>query len=341
MKFIVGDYTHMGGPGVALCELSGGAPRLIDSTPVIQDPTYMILSADRKTLYSTGNDEDGGCVAAFDLSEGKLNLISRQSTSGLSACHLTLSPDERFLYAANYTTGNLAVFPVEKAAIGPCIQLIQHEGSGPVSDRQECAHAHFVSFDPQDDQLLYAVDLGMDAVMIYRQNPESGLLTAYDRVDVEAGMGPRHLAFFGDSVMYVVHELGNAVTAFKRCESGWKFLQTISTLPEDWTGESYVAAVRVQGDCLYVSNRGHDSLAVYDISEDGSLALLGIFPTQGQNPRDFVLLPDGRVLASHQDSGDVRLLQFEACDAEPGVKLIQIGEALAFPGAICVCPIIE
>ena len=341
MKFIVGNYTHMGGPGVALCELNAAGLRLLDSTPALQDPTYMILSPDQKTLYSTANDESGGLVAAFDLSEGTLNLISCQSTFGLSACHLTLSPDGRFLYAANYQTGNLAVFPVNQAEIGPCAQIVQHEGSGPVADRQEQAHAHFVAIDPTDDLLLYAVDLGMDAVMLYRRDAETGLLTAHDRVDIEPGLGPRHLAFFGDDLMYVAHELGNAVSAFQRTDSGWQFTRTISTLPDGWSGESYVAAIREHNRRLYVSNRGHDSLAVYDIAEDGALSLFGIFSTHGQFPRDFFILPDGRILASHQDSGDVRLLQFEPCGTEPGMKLTQIGEALSLPGAICVCPIIE
>ena len=341
MKFIVGNYTHMGGPGVALCELNADSLRLLDSTPELQNPTYMILSRDQKTLYSTGNDENGGAVAAFDLSEGRLNLISRQSTFGQSACHLVLSPDERFLYAANYFTGNLAVFPVDGSSISPCVQTIQHEGSGPVSDRQEQAHAHFVAIDPKDDLLLYAVDLGMDAVMIYRRDPEAGLLAAHDRIDIEAGLGPRHLAFCGDNLMYVAHELGNAVSAFRRTGSGWQFIQTLSTLPEGWPEESAVAAIRVHNRRLYISNRWHDSLAVYDIAEDGALSPVGIFPTLGRTPRDFFILPDGRILAAHQDSGDVRLLEFTPCGAEPGMKLIQIGEALALPGAICVCPIIE
>ena len=341
MKFIVGNYTRMGGPGVAFCELNADGLRLLDSTPNLQNPTYMILSRDQKTLYSTANDETGGSVAAFDLSEGRLNLIGRQSTFGRSACHLVLSPDERFLYVANYFTGNLAVFPIDEAKISPCIQLIQHEGSGPVADRQEQAHAHFVAIDPADDQLLYAVDLGMDAVMIYRRDAETGLLTAHDRIDIEAGLGPRHLAFLGENLMYVAHELGNAVSAFKRADAGWQFIQTLSTLPEGWSGESYAAAIRIHNRRLYVSNRGHDSLAVYDIAEDGSLSPLGVFPTPGQFPRDFFILPDGRILTSHQDSGDVRLLQFEHCETEPGMKLTQIGESLSLPGAICVCPILE
>ena len=339
MKFFVGDYTRLGGPGVGLCELEGHTLRLLETAPELADPTYVILSADQKTLYATSSSpadgEDFGSVAAYDISDGHLRYVSQQSTSGLSACHLTLSADERFLYVANYVTGSIAVFPVSGAQISPHIQLIEHEGHGPNPARQERAHAHFVAFDPEDNQLLYAVDLGIDAVMIYRQDPETGLLTAHQRVDVPAGLGPRHLIFHGADMMYVAHELGGAVSAFRRSSMGWTLMQTLPTLPDDWQGENTVAAIRIHASRLFVSNRGHDSLAVYKIASSGELALEGIYSTLGRTPRDFIILPDGRLLVSHQDSGDIRLFELGASG------LAQIGETLPFAGAVCLCPVAE
>lgn len=357
MKFFVGDYTRLGGPGVALCELDGETMRLLETYPGLENPTYLILSADQKTLYATSttpaDGEEGNSVAAFDVSEGHLTYVCRQSTAGLSACHLTLSPDERFLYVANYSTGSVAVFPVCGNQIAPRIQLIEHEGTGPNADRQERAHTHFVAFDPEDDTLLYAVDLGIDAVMIYRQDPETGLLALCQRVDVPAGMGPRHLVF-GKDMMYVAHELGNAVSVFHRENSGWSLVQNISTLPEEWEGESYVAAIRLTGNRVFVSNRGHDSLAVYRVLIDGTLSLVGIYSTIGQWPRDFIHLPDGRILAAHQESGDVSLFEYEEenldlindvtrtrrimLDRLNSNGLAMIAEPLSLPGAVCVCP---
>lgn len=336
MKFYVGCYTRLGGPGVAACELDGDTLKIVEAAPELENPTYVILSGDQKTLYATSSASadgaEGGSVAAYDLTGGHLRLVSRQNTAGRSVCHLTLSADERFLYVANYFTGNLAVFPVCGAQISPRIQLIQHEGSGPNPDRQEQAHCHFVAFDPTDDQLLYAVDLGMDAVMCYRQNPETGLLTPHERIDVPAGLGPRHLIFGDPDTMYVAHELGNAVSVLQRTSAGWRIAQTLSTLPEGWAGESTVAAIRICGKRLIVSNRGHDSLAFYEIRLGGSLALESICSTLGHTPRDFMPLPDGRILVAHQDSGDIRLFAYDC------FGLTQIGETLPFPGAVCVCP---
>jgi len=339
MKFFVGCYTRLGGPGVAMCELEGDTLRFIESSPELENPTYVILSADQKTLYATSSasadGEEGGSVAAYDISDGHLRMVSRQSTAGRSVCHLALSSDERFLYVANYFTGNLSVFPVCGAQISPRIQRIQHEGHGPNAERQECAHCHFVAFDPDDDRLLYAVDLGIDAVISYRQDPETGLLTARERIDFPAGVGPRHLIFSDSDTMYVAHELGNAVSHLKRTSSGWKIMQTISTLPKDWEGESSVAAIRISGNLLIVSNRGHDSLAFYEIRRGGSLSLISICSTLGQFPRDFIPLPDGRLLVANQNSGDIRLFEFDR------FGMAQVGETLSFPGAVCVCPMTE
>lgn len=365
MKFYVGDYTSLGGPGVCECELKNDELRLVQTADVrIIDPSYLILSADRRTLFAvTGSESDGekgDSVASFDLTDGGLRLTSMRSTAGSSACHLTLSPDERFLYAACYNSGSLAVFPVEGGRIGPRVQRIQHEGHGPNASRQAGPHTHFVQFHPGDGR-LYAVDLGMDAVMIYRQDPETGLLAADERVNVPEGMGPRHLAF-QDDMMYVAHELGGAVSVFRSTAGGWTLEQTISTLLEGCGSEGAVAAIRVLRDRLYVSNRQNDCIAEFEIRRGGSLSLERTFSVFGSFPRDFVLLDEGLLLVANQNSGDVRLIEAPPLGKPPLRKLYlrgtrpivggqytdaafnevcQIGEALSIPGAVCVCPAAE
>ncbi|MBR4443166.1 MAG: lactonase family protein [Clostridia bacterium] len=380
MKFYVGDYTNLGGPGVCECELTKDGLRFIQNADTrIENPTWLILSADQKTLFATSSSpsdgEEGGSVATFDVAEGALRLTSMHSTAGHSVCHLTLSPDERFLYAASYGDGRLTVFPVSDGRIGKRVQLIQHEGSGP-KPQQNCAHVHFTQFHPKDGR-LYAVDLGIDAVMIYKQDAETGLLTLDERVDAPSGMGPRHLVFRED-MMYVAHELGGAVSVFRNTSAGWQLEQTVSTMMEGCGDEDAVAAIRTLGDRLYVSNRRNDCIAEFEIRMGGTLALERTFSSFGAFPRDFVLLDEGLFLVANQNSGDIRLILakpqgkpaprkkrapsgrlftgsvfeerltpivgYTYLDEEytnAGNEVCQIGDELPLPGAVCVCPVKE
>ena len=376
MKFYVGDYTRLGGPGVCECELTQNGLSFVQSADTkIEDPTWLILSGDGKTLFATSSSssdgEEGGSVATFDVTGGALRLTSMHATGGSSVCHLTLSPDERFLYAANYKDGKLTVFPVAEGKIGKRVQLIQHEGGGP-KPQQNCAHVHFTQFHPKDGR-LYAVDLGIDAVMIYKQDAETGLLTLDERVDVPEGMGPRHLVFRED-VMYVAHELGGAVSVFRENPAGWQLEQTVSTMMEGCGEEDAVAAIRTLGDRLYVSNRRNDCIAEFEIRMGGTLALERTFSSFGEFPRDFVLLDEGIFLVANQNSGDIRLIEARPQGRpspkkkrEPSGKLFtgsvfeerltpivgytyldedytspagavcQLGDELPLPGAVCIC----
>ena len=170
--------------------------------------------------------------------------------------------------------------------------------------------------------------------MVYEQDPETGLLTFHDRLDVEPGLGPRHLEYGQDGVAFLLHELGSQVSVIAREGAQWTTRQTLPMLPEGYSEESTAAAVRLSADGkrLFASNRGHDSLAVYDVAPDSALTLAGIHPTGGGGPRDFVLLDHETLLIAHQD-GDVRLARFGPTTG------LQTVDVLSMPGAVCVCPV--
>ena len=244
---------------------------------------------------------------------------------------MCLSPDERFLYLANYVSGSVSVFPVEEGGrLGALLQLVQHEGHGPNAGRQQGPHAHQVVFLPQENALC-CVDLGADALFTYAQDRDTGRLSLNDRFSLPAGYGPRHLAKGEGNLFYLAHELESAVSVLRRENGQWTLLETHSTLPAPQASNT-VAAVRVFEGRVMVSNRGHDSIAVFAI-EGERLRPLGIFPTPGPVPRDFYPLKDGRVLIAHQE-GDVTLARL----AEDG--FIPLSH-LDVRGAVCVLPFEE
>lgn len=336
MLFYLGTYTQRGGAGVLCCELgAGNAMRALGSV-FLKDPTYIIANARRDRLFSVcaapASGTEGGSAASFHLRKnGVPALLSQQNAVGQGPCHLCLSPDERFLYLANYPSGSISVFPVDESGqLGALLQLVQQEGHGPNAGRQEGPHAHQVVFLPQENALC-CVDLGADALFTYAQDKDTGWLSLRDRFTLPPGYGPRHLAKGAGNLFYLAHELESAVSVLRREKGQWTLLETHSTLPAP-CADNTVAAVRVFEGRVMVSNRGHDSIAVFAI-EGERLRPVGVFPTPGPVPRDFYPLKDGRILIAHQE-GDV--------------TLAHLGEAGFVPlshldvrGAVCVLPFEE
>jgi 6-phosphogluconolactonase len=332
MLFYVGTYTRLGGPGIAICSLDSKITWL--NAVALPNPTYVILSGDQKKLFAISSDAvdqaEGGSCAVYTIKGSVLVETQRYNIGAAGPCHLCLSPDERYLYTANYSSGTLTVLPLDPP--GERVQLIHHKGSSIHPTRQEGPHVHHVSFVPGTN-ILAAIDLGLDAIVLYEQDRQTGRLTEKSRLQCPAGMGPRHLVYGRDGFAWLVYELGNAVSTLKWTGDRYQIIQTVTTLPEGWTGENTCAAIRTDGRHVFASNRGYDSIAAYRIMEGGLLKPSGIFPTGGQLPRDFFLLPDGRVIVGHQ-GGTVNVLKWDSQTE----SLQPSSLSLALPGAVCICP---
>ncbi|NLG23904.1 MAG: lactonase family protein [Clostridiales bacterium] len=329
MRLFVGTYTGLGGPGAAVLSLEGDALSILSTDGSLRDPSYLALSKSGDRLYAVGESGASGSAAAFRVSGDRLTPLGAVSTGAQAPCHLCLSADERHLYAANYVTGCVTVFPVLPGGLGERIQMVQHTGSGPNAARQRGPHAHWVGFRPGTEE-LYAVDLGIDQVVGYLRDPDTGLLSPLNRLTVPGGLGPRHLAFSADGQYgYLAHEMGNAVSAVRFGDGEPRLLDTYPTLPGAFDGESTCAAIRLSpdGKALYVSNRGHDSVAAFEVAE-GRLTPAGHIMAFGRTPRDFMPLPGGNMLIAHQDSGTIALVRMR--------DNALISEC-AILGAVCLC----
>lgn len=330
MIFYVGTFSASGGEGLFTCELEGSKLTVLQMNAELPNPNYLIMAPDCARLFAVGGEKASGWRAAsFDLKEGLPLFRSDAELGGADPCSLALSEKQDFLYTANYMGGNVSVLPISDGRLGQPVQIVRHEGSGPNVRRQEQAHPHQVSFSPMKKSLLQCVDLGLDQVISYTVDVETGRLSFSSSCDVEKGSGPRHLAYAKNGeIAYLAHEMGSLVSLLRFDGLSFTCVQTLSTLPEDFTGESTCAAIRLSpdGKRVYVSNRGHDSLAVFDIQPDDTLTARGYIPAQGRCPRDFRVLDDNRVLIANQDSGTVVLLN------EEGAPL----DELSIKGAVCI-----
>ncbi len=326
-------------------DLKTGALKEVHRTGGVEHPFFLALSPDHKYLYSIHGKTFGGKeheqVAAYELAgrTGKMKLLNRQSARGSAACYLDVDATGKTVLVANYSTGSVAALPVQKdGTLGKVSSFIQHRGSSVDPARQKGPHAHCIVVSP-DNHFAYAADLGLDQVLCYRLDPAAAKLTRA-RVPfarTPAGAGPRHLTFHPNGKhVYVINELGNSVTLFDY-ESKSGVLtpkQTISTLPEGFTGKSYCADLKVtpDGRFLYGTNRGHDSIAMYRIGGDGRMTRTGIEPSLGKGPQNLAITADGKLLlCANMPGNNVAVFRIEE-----GGALKSAGKPVAVTSPSCI-----
>lgn len=328
-------------------DVANGRLRPAHRTSGVEHPFFLALSPQGTHLYSIhAPGQFGGAagdqVAAYRIedSDGRLTLLNRQSARGAAACYLDVDATGRTVVVANYTTGSVASFPVrEDGSLAEAASFIQHRGSSVNPSRQEGPHAHCFVISP-DNRLALSADLGLDQVLIYRLDSAQATLTPHRQpfVRTPPGAGPRHLTFHprGRHV-YVINELTNSVTMFDYLEDDGLLIEreTVSTLPDDFDGTSYCADLKItpDGRYLYGTNRGHDSIAIYAIGDDGRLARLGIEPSLGAGPQNLAVTPDGRwLLCANMPGGNLAVFRIDAATG----RLTKTGEPFALTSPSCI-----
>jgi len=327
--FYVGTYTRENSKGVYLVRLDPrtgqlSEPRLAGE---VKNPSFVAIHPNGRFLYAVSEVSDtdgkpmGGVVAfAIDPATHMLSRLNHQPSGGKGPCYVAVDASGRCVGVANYGSGSIATLPL--AADGTLREpgsVVQHEGSSVNPKRQEGPHAHSFYFDPSN-RFVLACDLGIDKVMIYRVDLDRGTLGASDPPSgsVAPGGGPRHLAFGRDGrFVYVINEMGNTISAFAwDGERGsMREVQTVGTLPDDFSGENTTAEVVVHpsGKFLYASNRGHDSIAIFTVEEtSGKLSPRGHVSTQGKTPRNFNIDPSGQfIVAANQNTHNIVVFRID------------------------------
>jgi 6-phosphogluconolactonase len=348
----VGTYTRAPSKGIYAYRLAAngtftpmGAAGLAAET---ENPSFLAVHPNGRFLYAVNEvskyeGRDSGSVSAFsiDRGTGTLTLLNRVSSRGGGPCHLSTDASGKWLFVANYGGGSVAAFPIhDDGKLGDASSFFQHSGSSVNKARQSGPHGHAVVVSP-DNRFVLAADLGLDRVLTYRVDPSAGGLAPADPPfsTMAPGSGPRHLAFRSDGKFaYVLGEMLSQVGAFRydAARGTLTSLQTISTLPQGFSGENSGAEIAVHpgSKFLYASNRGHDSIAAFRIdAANGTLTPIGHVSTQGKTPRNFAIDPSGRFLiAANQNSGTAVVFRI---DQETG-GLTPSGSVLQVPSPVSI-----
>ncbi|GGA72656.1 hypothetical protein GCM10011369_13020 [Neiella marina] len=323
-QLVVGTYTQVHSEAVAPIPFESDGiyrvrfdpfngdfrqPHLLAS---LQNPSYLTISADSDYLYAV-EEMSAGNIAVFALQSSgetlQANAINGIASHGSYPCYIALSPNGAHLAVANYGSGTLSVIGVDKlgGSLTNTIAVNQHHGSGPNKDRQRGSHMHWANW-TEDGNRLYAVDLGADTITLYEQS--SNWSKGIEAAAVAPGSGPRHMVFHQQNgKAYVLNELSNTLMAFD-VEANGKLtkVQQLSTLPESYQGTSQAGhiALTQDGQYLYVSNRGHDSLVMFQVTDDGLLSKQQTISSAGRWPRHFHISTDQRFLfVANQHSNSI------------------------------------
>lgn len=332
VTFYVGTYTKGGNSdGIyhGTLNTETGEAKLGGLAAKATNPSFLAVHPTKRLVYAA-LEEGGGAVGAFAVEkDGTLRKLNSESTKGSGNCHVWVDASGRNVLAASYGSGSISCLPIkEDGSLAPLTASIKHVGSGPDAGRQKEPHAHAIY---DKGAFVYACDLGTDDIFIYKFDAAKGTLTPSEPKSgrVPAGSGPRHMAFHPKGgFAFVNNEMKSSITSFVHDAAKGVLtpIHTLSTIPEGTKPESTSTAeihCVPSGKFVYVSNRGHDSIAVFSIAANGKLTNVEFADSHVKVPRGFGISPDGKwLIAAGQSSNDLALHAIDAATGKLTFKKI-------------------
>jgi 6-phosphogluconolactonase len=346
----VGSYAESENSGVYVYTFDEGTGKLtlVDEVVGLKNPTFLNIDPDLHKLYaisetqSTEGNKIGEVVAfAVDPTSGALELINRKNSVQSTTCHIQRDPGGKFLTVTSYHGGMIGMISIEKdGSLGELLDVKQHEGHSIDPERQDRPHPHSSFFSP-DGEVLFVQDLGLDIIQAYSIDSDKQQFINKGSVNLYPGAGPRHLTFHPNGkYAFVINELDSTITSYTYHAERGELIQreTVTTLPIDFKGDNGCAEIAISqdGQFVYGSNRGHDSLVVYAFDEKmGKLTLVEHVSVEGEHPRHFALTPKGdHLIVANKDSNNITTFHV---DQETG-KLQYTGNSFKVSQPVCVKP---
>ena len=328
IRLFAGKYTETGEKGFYIFDLNreAGTFKLISESDAGPNPSYFCISKKNGLIYAANevmlfNGVKGGGVTTLrnDAKTGVVEKVKEMAVPYGGPCFISLSPEEDFLFMASYSSGSVAVVKLDNKGIPEKVtDTIIFKG-----DEGKVSHPHMISFDPAGKS-VYLTDLGLDQIVIYNFDPVSGRLQQIRNgiVNLPKGSGPRHFVFNSTGLkLYVICELNSTISVFDvDANGGLKSIQVMTTLGEGFKGESFCADIHLgkNGEYLYGSNRGENTIVVFKIGPTGKLTLAGRTSCGGNWPRNFVIDPSGKyLLVGNQKSGNISLFKIDEKSGMP------------------------
>ena len=340
-SFFVGTYTAGESKGIYKFSLENdGTLNKIGLAAESENPSFLSKSANGNYLLAVNeisNKDNTGTVESYLIVKDSLQLISKSSSGGAHPCFVTTN-DQDYILTANYTGGNIGLLKLNTdGELSSLLDVQQHTGKG-ISDRQEGPHAHSAWFVPNSNDII-SIDLGTNELWFSKLDTITKRLHASEPTNLKMadGAGPRHLTLHPNGKwIYVVNELNATISLIQKNDTGvYEETTTISTLPNDYTAYNSCADIHISadGDFVYASNRGHNSIVIYKVNKlDGNLELIGHEATRGDSPRNFSLSPNGDyLLVANQLTNNI--ISFKR---DKSTGLLEFVDQIITPAPVCI-----
>jgi 6-phosphogluconolactonase len=337
--------------GISVFELDArsGALAPVQALRGLRNPTFMAIHPTLRLLYAAERETTtwgpveamAGKITLFAIgADGRLTSQDSLPT-GAGATYISVHPGGRFLFTAMPAPYCLGVYPLgEDGHVQPASGLVQLQGRGVNTITLERPFPHSIRPDATGRR-VFACDMGLDRLMVFDLDEHLGRLepSPHPYAQLSSGAGPRHLwAHANNRWVYIVNEIDSSVSAFRYDAetSAMRIISTTSTRPDGFDGHNSGAQIVVHpsGKFVYSSNRGHNSIACFQIDQDtGHPRLLELVPTQGQTPRNFNIDPTGEFLVA-ANVGSSNLASFRV-DQATG-RLTPTGHTIECANPVCV-----
>ncbi len=336
----IGTYTSDSSEGIYQAKfLQTGAIQDLKLISEAVNPSFLAWKSDQQILYAVNEVQQGGISAfKYHADSNRLQLMNHVPSEGSAPCHVSVNSSGSLISSANYSTGNVVTYPIkDDGSLSENVSQHQNKGEPGPTSRQKSPHAHCGMF-AKDDRFLYVVDLGLDAIIAYPVNDDGMTGDPHTAMKLDPGDGPRHMIFHPNKDQaFVINELSNTIVSMSvDPETGtFRKIDKQSTLPEGFSETSYCADIHMtrDGKYLYGSNRGHNSIALFEVGDDGQMTFVEAEPVRGEWPRNFAISPDEKfLLVANQHTNNITVF---ARNPETGM-LEYTGNQMKVFNPVCV-----